>query len=668
MEINIDGFQIPYKLPPRPPLQEISGIELPKKQQKWIRPILPNDKEAALLSKEERRALIERELTRRIEGFWFMNNGEATYITGAHYFYQTYWYIAAMGNDGYPEYRSAVKEWFYVIDICIKDPNCFGAIMVTQKRAGKTEMALAELYNAATLLDTDCLFGMQSLTATEAKNNLFKSRLMRSHKRIPNYLKPVSNETTGTKELVSELTFMGRKVDGGTYQGGLNNVIDWRPTVASAYQGKRPKRIFFDELASVDELDITEWWSTVREQLALGTDLIFGKAFLPATLETMDKKGAPQYQKMYEDSDYTQKDDNGRTRSGLYRYIKPYYKGREGCIDEYGNDMVEKAKKFRQNQMENATPEGAIKIRNQYPETEADAFGLVGSYSPFDVQKIKEQMKFNDLNPQVLKQGDFVWKGGIPFSTVEWHPHPEGRFLTTWFPDPEFRNVIKTINGKPSPGNEDNGAFGLDSFAARSVVGKNGSNCALYGILKPSLNREYPFFFLEYLYRAETPEQQSEDILKACIFYGMPVLGERNTLTVYNWFYEHGYEYYLMLRPRDPWQIAELTQTQRLERWLPNISDDQRTNLVAQVKSFIYNYVGFNNETGKVGSCYFNRLLKGWQDFNPTTRWTAYDPFIGSSYALTAISKHKPIKQQQKFQPLIPKYDNSGGKSKFVGY
>ena len=666
MEIVIDGFPIPYKLPKQPPLKEISGSELPKKQQKWIRPILPNDKEAALLPKEERLALQERELTRRVLGFWFMNNGEPTYITGAHYWYLAHWFFAALTEDGYGKYMEAQRDWYYVIDICVKDKDCYGAIMMCQKRFGKTEMALAELYNAATLLDKDCLFGMNSLTATEAKNNLFKSRIMRSHKRIPNYLKPVSNESKGTKEIVSELTFLGEKIDGGVYKGGLNNVIDWRPTIPSAYQGKRPKRVFFDEPPSVEEMDLMEWWTTVREQLAQGTEVIFGRAFLPATLETMDKKGAPKFQEIWEGSDYNQKDANGRTRSGLYRYLKPYYKGREGCVDEYGKDDVEKAIKFRQNQLENATPEGAVKIRNQYPENERDAFGLVGAHSPFDTKKLKDQKAFNDLNPQTIKQGDFVWKGGVKFSTVEWHPHENGRFLCTWFPDPELRNNIKNIGGKPSPANDGNGAFGLDSFSARSVVGKHGSNCALYGILKPSLNREYPFFFLEYLYRAATPEEQSEDVLKACIFYGMPVLGEKNTLTVYNWIYAHGYENYLMLRPRDPWEVASLTSAQRKERWLANVSDEQRTDLVAHTKSYIYNHVGFNEETQKVGSCYFNRLIKCWEDFDPSTRWTPYDSFIGAAYALTAINHTQVQRQKVSYIPPIVKYDNSGIRSKRI--
>ena len=226
--IPIDGFHIPYITPKVPPLDTIAGYELPKKKQKWNRPIFPDDSQIVNYSKEEKREIIKTDMLRRINGYWFMNNGEPTYITGSHYLTLTHWYMAAVNKDGYPEYRKAGRDWFYVKDIADKDECCFGLIMMCQKRFGKTEMELADLYNKATrggfrmirgelIEDVDCLFGMQSLTSTEAKNNLFKSRLMRSHMRIPNYLKPVSNETNSKRDVVGELTFKGENLGEGKY-------------------------------------------------------------------------------------------------------------------------------------------------------------------------------------------------------------------------------------------------------------------------------------------------------------------------------------------------------------------------------------------------------------------------------------------------------------------
>ena len=378
IEIIIEGFFKTYTTPAVPSLKTIVGHDLPKKEQKWNRPHIPSDEEAKDMTKSEKSTIIEREMNRRIYGYWFMNNGVPTYITGDHYFCLTYWFMGALTKDGYPEYRAAAAKWYYVMDMAEKSENCYGLIMSTNKRFGKTEYALSSLYNAATLVDEECLYGMQSLNATEAKNNLFKSRLMRSHKRIPNWIKPISNESKGTKEIVSELTFMGEKMDGGGYKAGLNNIIDWRPTIPSAYQGKRPRKIFLDEPGSLEEMSLIEWWTTVREQLALGKR-IFGKASLPTTMEDMKKKGAIEFVKLWEDSNPEDLDKNGRTKSGLWRYFKPFFLGREGFVDEYGNDLIEEAKQFRQNQLEHADHAAAEKIKRQYPETVEEAFGVVMS-------------------------------------------------------------------------------------------------------------------------------------------------------------------------------------------------------------------------------------------------------------------------------------------------
>ncbi len=420
LTIEIQGFHVPYITPPIPPKEQIAGWDLPKKEQKWIRPIFPSDEQVEKFTKKEKSDLIEIDFRRRLFGYWFMNNGVPTYVTGSHYFLLTHWYMAALNKTGFAEYREAGKKWYYVIDICEKDPNCYGAIMACQKRFGKTEMALAHLYNVATLIDEDGLFGMQSLSATEAKNNLFRSRLMRSHKRIQNYLKPISNETGSRKEIITQLTFMGENLGGGQYKAGLNNVIDWRPTLVSAYQGKRPREIFIDEPGSVEEMDLIEWWSTVREQLAQGTEIIYGRAFLPTTIEDMKKKGALAYKEIWDDSDPNpDKLSNGRTTSGLYRYLKPFYLGREGCIDEYGNDLIDKAVQFRENQLKNATPAQARKIKHQYPANEAEMFDYVtGGIWEDDVKELLQKFLIDSTTEPIRYVKMFMNEGKVDATVV----------------------------------------------------------------------------------------------------------------------------------------------------------------------------------------------------------------------------------------------------------
>lgn len=390
-----------YSLPKMPDEKGIDGYGLPKKKQKFQKTIFLPQEEFDKLNKESGLEILTTELTRRLEGYWFFNNGTPTYITGSHYFYLNYWYIAATTPDGMPEYRAAQRKWAYFIDLCEKDNLCFGGIMLSGKRFSKTEFALAHIYNLATLIENDCLFGLQSFNSTEAKNNLFKGRIIRSHRRIPDYLKPTSNDSRGKKEITSELTFIGEK-DGSRYRGGLNNVIDHRPTLVSAYQGKRPREVYIDESGSVEEMDIIEAYSTIKQQLQIGKRA-FGKIFLPATLESMTPKGAPLFFQIWNESNPAVRDANGRTQSWLYRYFNPQYEGREDFIDEYGNSLIEEAKTFRKNELDAATISGQIKIKRQYPETVDEAFGSSsGGYCwEDDVVELLKAQKTAILNADI---------------------------------------------------------------------------------------------------------------------------------------------------------------------------------------------------------------------------------------------------------------------------
>ncbi len=84
------------------------GTDNPKEQY-WRRIPLPDyfneveyDKEGnALLTDIQRRYAIE-EVRRCKEGFYFLNNGIETFVTGKNYFYLKFWKLE---NDVYPEFR-----------------------------------------------------------------------------------------------------------------------------------------------------------------------------------------------------------------------------------------------------------------------------------------------------------------------------------------------------------------------------------------------------------------------------------------------------------------------------------------------------------------------------------------------------------------------------------
>ena len=435
--VKLGEDELEYILPAIPDEKTIDGYNLPTKEQKFKRQIFLSEDDFYSLPKDQQIEIVKREMIRRIYGYWFFNNGVPTYITGSYYFFLNYWWMAAITEDGYGEYRHAQSKMAYFFDLCERDEYCFGGIMMSAKRFAKTEFALADMYNIATrgamriiggknIPDEGCIFGMQSLNSNEARDNLFKDRVLRSHRAIPNYLKPKSNDSFGKKEMTSALTFFGDKHgDNSTY--ALDNTINHRPTKESAYQGKRPRKIYWDEAPTMEEMDIVEAQKTVKQQLQIGKRA-FGKLMMPATLESMKPKGAPLFEKIWKMSDPNKKDENGRTESWLYRYFNPQYEGREDFVDEYGNSLIDEAKRFKQNELDIAGDGSQRTINRQWPDSVRQCFDVIYTAClDEDVIQILELRKL-----ELLKNEDkldhfackfFEKEGEVHFRPCKMNPH-----------------------------------------------------------------------------------------------------------------------------------------------------------------------------------------------------------------------------------------------------
>ena len=373
-----------YTLPAMPDEREIVGYKKAIKDQKFERRKPLHPKEFDKLSKESKLDYLSQEYLWRTQGRWYFISGVPVYFTGDYDFFLNYWFMGADTEDGYPEYRWAQCRWHYFLDFCDKDDNCYGGIMLCQKRFSKTEAGLSHLYNHASTVGRNDNFGMMSTDGKTAKENLMRDRVIRSHKNIFKYLQPKTHEQ-GTSKDITVIKFVSTSDETGEQSDALNNNVFYKPTKVDAFQGHRMREIFVDEPGSIDEIDFGVAYRTFKQQLVLGKK-IYGKIYLPTTLETLSPRSAPAYKKLFFDSNYNDKDANGRTKSGLYRYFKPYWEGMEGFIDEYGNDMVDECKEFIENQYNAADDDGRRQLRRQYPPTVEAAFDeVVGSALEEDV-------------------------------------------------------------------------------------------------------------------------------------------------------------------------------------------------------------------------------------------------------------------------------------------
>ena len=312
--------------------------------------------------------------------------------------------------------------------------------------------------------------------------------------------------------------------------------------------------------------------------------------------------------------------------------------------------------------------DGLNEYYRQFPRTEEHAFRDEAKESLFNLTKIYEQIDYNaDLqNTATVTTGSFQWENGIKDSRVLFYPNKDGRFKISWVPPASLQNRIIVKNGVKHAGNEHCGAFGCDSYDISGTVDKRGSNGSLHGLTKFSMENVPPnLFFLEYIARPQTAEIFFEDVLMACVFYGMPILCENNKPRLLYHFKRRGYRGFAMNRPDKVYN--KLSVTEREIGGVPNSSEDMKQAHAAAIETYIEENIGVT--PNGYGSMYFQRTLEDWAKFNINNR-TKHDASISSGLAIMACNKNRytPVakKEYKKIDLGIKRYDNKGTSSKII--
>lgn len=461
-------------IPPQPAVHLIDGYNKPVKEQKWVRPELPEEWEEWKEEEDQmielnpdfvhpqRQAFVLREWERRINGYWFFNHGKATYLTGKHYFYVGWWKL----DSGYAEYRDTDRKIFYFWQYCIEDPNCYGMVEMTMRRQGKTYRGASEMYEEISKPPGKQSGGIQSKTGSDA-GELFEEKIIEPWKDLPDFFKPESNSGTDPKKVLSfrrdTVRGKGAKKRKQDEDEELRSFIDWKPAKEKAYDGKAKKRIFTDEIGKTSPTDEADVYKRhkVLKPCVFKNGKVWGKIYASTTVEELDE-GGKEFKMLWDESRIDKKDDNGQTESGLYQYFlsalhgtfydeygypvveEPTPEQREWLIKTYGNHAAEGSRKYYENKRAalKDKPNALTSEMRKFPFRPEEAFYADGESCEFNalvLTKRLEELEYKDTTTT----GDFEWTNGIDTKVV-FIPNPKGRWKVAWLPtDVKQTNMVE---------------------------------------------------------------------------------------------------------------------------------------------------------------------------------------------------------------------------------
>jgi hypothetical protein len=553
----------------------------------------------------------QQEWDRRLNGYWFYNNGAATYITGLHYFYLCYWTL----DTGLPKYRDTDRKYFYFLQYCIDDPECFGMVEITKRRQGKTFRGGVFLYEY-TSRAKNARAGVQSKTGADAKE-VFRKAIIQPFKKLPDFFVPVYDQSKGltpTSELrFYQTTVKGKKSGQILDDDELESMVDWKTSEAISYDGQKLQRYLGDEVGKTTGINVWERYLVTRYCHLDDEGRIIGKSLLTTTVEDMEQ-GGEAFKKIWDNSDQTKKTGK-RTPSGLYRYFCPADHTR--YYDQFGLADREKALSeiLEERQLLHNDPRALSAVIRKEPLSWEEAFRIDGSKCLYNAMKLNERLDRLSWKDNLTTTGNFVWEEKD--AKVIWEPSRNGRWeVATIFDKEEDSNNISKKGEQFYPNNIKY-IIGVDPVDHNTTEDGRRSNGAAVVLRKYSaVDDSGPYnyaFVCKYKYRPDSVQIFYEDMIKMAFYYGCNVLMENQKIGMMHYFNDRGYGNFLM--------------------WLP---DRQQPGIAASPKTHQYiaelteSYI--NDYCDKV---YFKDLVQEWLEFE-IHNTTKFDLAMAAGYALIA--------------------------------
>jgi hypothetical protein len=534
-----------YELPKMPTREEdILGYKLKKKDQVWSIPPGPRtQQELRRVSESEKIEFIQLERERWKNGVWIFINGEATYITGMHYDHL----VNMTFEFGKARYFDEQRKDFYMRDLVRKDKNSYGVVWFKPRRYG---MTAEELTNSiyVSMEDFNRKVGLMSNEGKKAVETLMRPIIDAVAARPP-YMRPTFYSPSGRKPRKAlEYTdgSFDEDEDSDVMQEAacLGGNIMFYNTTTAAMDGKKEHYIVMDE--------VWKWiTSSPKETLNINKKCVedFGISGKISMLSTMGD--SDDYAKSIKDgiqigdeSNPTVRDGNGRTTSGLYRYFVSSIHSKvlpAEFTNKYGKVDEGRALEFIYNdraKLDPKTKDYTFEVRRM-PIDYAEAIASADGSAIFPNQRLNKRRE----NLAKLPIGQKPYVRGFLDEDVEGNVsfRPDGRGV--WkiaimpYKDEERginrENCYIKLGRKYMPPRNQEFCFGYDPVRyADKKAGSKGVSDAVILIAQrfdyfSSGIKRLPRYAAIYKERPQDPHEPTFELFKACKFFGMSGMHER---------------------------------------------------------------------------------------------------------------------------------------------
>lgn len=690
LKIEVQGLI--YETPVVPPIKEIRGSHLPKKDQVWYRDTTyekwswnTDPSKGALWNVNasvEQREWYEGAIRKLHYGDWIMINGTPTYFNKYCYFFHT-WFTLLI-EQAYPSYKDTSLEYFYFYQLCEDDQLTLGDCGIKGRRVGLSSMS-ASIKLLISLIEDNTLQGIVSKTGDDAQEMFFMVK--NGLECLPEFLMPDLNKVTESEIHIAKpakrITSKNTKASG---EKGKNNRINWLDTAENAYDGRRARHITLDESAKWKKVNVQITLSKISDTLVVGAS-VGGHVSVFSTVNKGDA-GGDNFREIWDGSNHIdgKKDMFGRTRTKLKRFFIPGYKGLLGYIDKFGNSVIDTptpeqtaylkdyidpstgkkgcpnpyigAKEYlmETRKMNAHDPELLAEEVRKYPFEWKEVFKGANNQCHFNlddlnnqIERIEDEIRSLGRNPDKSENGRQGLFKKADNGRQRFVDTNEGMWYILEFLDEGEDNKHILKGSIKCPDNTIYGVAGLDTFSnARTTVDKGSDACCVifkrYNPLNPE-NSGMPVAI--FIGRPKTKIEFHTQIYGALEYYGIRMLAERAPTDWEDYAIEK-----LLATPLDQKKkFGYLVTTKRADDSeiygiAPQDTQARETHLTEMIEYAL-------NNMHKIK---FIRILKDMLKFNIKER-TDYDAAMAFGYSLMALKeKVKPISAKKDFVQYLRTY------------